>query len=255
MIEEDDLEWIAGQLRRAQRRQRFLPRTITRRAETPALQLLLHHAPVDPTVVHEQHTNTLEIGGGKRLIGSFWGRLGVQWQRQCKPEARSLSGAALGSHRASHQPRQLAGNRQPQPGSSIPACGGSVGLGELAEDVLELAFRDADPGVLDREPEPRFPAALVLALHIEQHMAFLGELDRIAHEIGENLADAARIADDVPGGIRRIPHDEIELFILRHDGFQLDYLFDGHLQVEGDRLDGQLARFNFRQVQDIIDDS
>ena len=67
---------------------------------------------------------------------------------------------------------------------------GSVGLGELVEDMVKFVWRDADTGVPDRDPKLGFAVALPLRVYLDEHMTSLGELDGVGHQVGENLADA-----------------------------------------------------------------
>jgi len=52
----------------------------------------------------------------------------------------------------------------------------------------------------------------------------------------------------------RKAHDQLQLLL---DGLrcqELDRIGERHVQVEGDRFDPQLARFDLGEVQDIVDD-
>src|SRR3546814_7021302 len=63
------------------------------------------------------------------------------------------------------------------------------------------------------EVKPRLLRA-GLAGHLHQHMALLGELDAIAHQIGDDLADAPDIAEECMRQARRDARDQLQVFLL-----------------------------------------
>ncbi len=112
-----------------------------------------------------------------------------------EPEGRSLAFHAGESDFAVHQLGEAAGDRQPQPGPAEAARGGAVGLLEPAEQGGLGGQRNADAGVLNLEPqaEARVPLG-----HDQPRLHVAGgrELDRIADQIEQRLADPDRISHD-----------------------------------------------------------
>ena len=106
---------------------------------------------------------------------------------------------------SSHQP--LA-DRQAQAGAAVAAGGRRVGLAERLEQPVELGRRDADAGVADRESriaararlEPRRPAAV--RPPSTDDLAGLGELERVAHQVEQHLAQRGRVAHQVARDVR-----------------------------------------------------
>ena len=95
---------------------------------------------------------------------------------------RAFTHAAVYADVASHQLGQLAGDGGAQPGAAIAAGGGGVGLRERGKNVLQLVLCNANARVLNVQVQQ----ALVVS-HIQAHMAVLGELDGIAHQVGHDL--------------------------------------------------------------------
>src|SRR5690606_29949182 len=81
-------------------------------------------------------------------------------------ERAAQAGAAPQLDLSAEQPRQLAADRQAEPGAAIESAGRLVGLLERLEDELLFVRGDPDPGVGDRELECRRGAAQRLALEL-----------------------------------------------------------------------------------------
>ncbi len=82
----------------------------------------------------------------------------------------------------------------------------------------------------------------------------LGELDGVVDQIGEDLAEAQRVAAQLLGNGRRHIGEELEPLVVRllgsERGDRADHLVD--LEVGG--LDVQLAGLDLREVEDVVDD-
>ena len=102
-----------------------------------------------------------------------------------RPSARIVGKRQL----AAHQADELARNRQAQPRALEAARVRAVALLETVEDRPPAVGRHAGPGVDDREPR-RAPFA---ALDRDADAALIGEFDRIAGEVGQNLAQAQAV--------------------------------------------------------------
>ena len=57
------------------------------------------------------------------------------------------------------------------------------------EQTLDLLLRHADPGILDRELDKLAVVPILKHAHLDRDLADLGELDRIAAEINEDLPE------------------------------------------------------------------
>ena len=163
-----------------------------------------------------------------------------------RPAARIVGERQLAAHEAD----QPAGDREPEPCAFEAAGVRAVALLETVEDRRPAIRRDARPGVDHREPR-RVPFA---ALDGDADAALIGELDRVAGEIGENLAQAQAIRADEArrGGADR--GGDFDAFALRARREQLDHALDQLHEI--DRLDDEveMARLDLGEIEDFVDE-
>lgn len=132
---------------------------------------------------YSDHDRTGDIdAGGRRLC-----RLE---QRQLHPEGRALAGDGGHADAPAHKLRQALRDRQAQSCAAVLARGGDVGLFEGFEQAALLFGREFNPGVVDFEPD----GIAAQGPELQCHTPGLGELDAVAHEIDQRLADARGIA-------------------------------------------------------------
>jgi hypothetical protein len=86
----------------------------------------------------------------------------------------------------------------------------------------------------------------------QRHAAFLGELDPIGEKIGENLAEAQRVADHRADGAQPILQIEPEVLLLGPRLQQSVQILDQLPQVEGLRIELQLAGLDLGKVEDLV---
>ena len=115
-------------------------------------------------------------------------------QVQSKPEPAALSRFALDTDDAAHLLHQPLADRQPQPGAAVFARGGAVGLMKRLEQAGDFIRRHADAAVLHFDQQHTGRGVLFLQANAHRHRAFLGELDGIADEIEQHLAQAQCVA-------------------------------------------------------------
>jgi hypothetical protein len=118
-------------------------------------------------------------------------------------ESASSADFALDPDPAAHQAYQLRRDRQAQPGAAIETGRGAVGLGERGEDRLPPVGGDADPRVAyaEMQPDVAFCPRFGIEIDIDDHLSALGELDRVAQQIDEDLTQPRRVANDSIGHI------------------------------------------------------
>ena len=104
---------------------------------------------------------------------------------------------------AVHQFHQLLRDGQAQTRAAVLAGSGTVGLGETLEDEPELVLGDADAGIGDGEAETSRPVVFGIRLDPHFEPALVGELDRVAEQVDEDLAQPVRIADQITRDVRR----------------------------------------------------
>ena len=250
IVREHDLKGRLLAYGLAHQAQRLLGRGDAGVGDIPARQAFAQDLTIHRVVVDYEHSDSRQIRGGTRLDSA---PTGAQ-KRQREVERRPLSQRGLHPDRAPHHLHELLADRQPQPGPSELSGGRGVHLGELVENRLLVCLGDSDPGVGDRYLDERFSSVALQAFHVDEHVAPLGELDRIAREVIQDLSNAGRIADEASGHIGRAPDDQIEALGLAAHGQELRHVFDHALEVERLGLDVELARLDLREIQNIVDD-
>ena len=101
-----------------------------------------------------------------------------------------------------HQARQTLGNGQAESRAAVFACGRAVCLTEGIEDSRRRFRTESNSRIANFELESTLVAAPLLLTNRQLHFARLGELERIADEIRQHLAQPARVAIDV---VRQVP--------------------------------------------------
>src|SRR5919109_1578526 len=142
------------------------------------------------------------------------------------------------------------GDRQSKPGSFAPARSGSVNLTERGERDADLLFGHADASVMHE----RTSATVGQLQRLNGNVATrAGELDRIAQQVGEDLAQLNRVA-------AHQRHITINL-VLERDAALLRHQHEGigaackHLiEIDFAAVQGVFAALNLRNVQDVVDD-
>ena len=163
----------------------------------------LEHQTVGRVVVHHQNMAGEGAGTGIALGQAYDGlaHLITAIDPRCKqigadaePEARTGARRTVDTDIAAHQLGHAAHQRKPETAAAVFARGRTVGLREGLEQQRLLFRWDADAGVGDGKfKQGMRPIALDLA-GLDTDMAPGGELDGVAHQVGEHLAEAERIA-------------------------------------------------------------
>ena len=90
--------------------------------------------------------------------------------------------------------------------------------------------------------------------HIDEDVARIGEFDSVAEQVGDDLADAADIADHQIVQMRRDPHDEFEILFLGAGGNQRRDVLDRLGEIERGRVEHELAGVDLGEVENVVDD-
>lgn len=202
---------------------------------------------VDVIVLHDQHAERRAGLGRGRRLGRFV-RLRRLLKRHPQPEQAALVQPALDPDRAAHQRGKPARDPEPEPGSRFAPVGAVEHL-EVLEDPLQIAGRDALAGIAHPQLHLR---RVVKRLGLDMHRAVAGELDRIAHEIHQHLADFVGIAQHPvprrpdPAPAERGAVRQRQLLLVRND-------FVEHLrETERPCPHRHLARLQFGDVQHVV---
>src|SRR5207247_8786129 len=118
----------------------------------------------------------------------------VEGDREVERTARSW--LALDPDPSPHQLDERGGDGQTEAGAAELTRGRSVGLTEGFEDGLVFFRRDADPGIGDAEVQLGAARRARILPDGDEDMAALGELERVAHQVRQDLLNPGRVADD-----------------------------------------------------------
>ncbi len=107
-----------------------------------------------------------------------------------------------------HHLHQLRRDGKPKTGTAVATCHGGVGLLEGVEDSGLRLCGYAYAGIANRKLERHAIVELRLSFrqrHIDEHFAFVGELDSVAGKIDEDLPKPRRITDQAVRDLRIDP--------------------------------------------------
>ncbi|CAA9477372.1 MAG: hypothetical protein AVDCRST_MAG38-1774, partial [uncultured Solirubrobacteraceae bacterium] len=173
-------------------------------------------------------------------------------------EAQRELGALAGRrpHRdvASHEPREAAAQREPEPGAAVLARGGRVHLRERLEEPRLLLGRHPHPGVGDADRHPLPLRAGRLAAGGDRDRALLRELARVRQQVEEDLAHLRRVADDRPHVVGDARRERVAVPLDDPRG-RARGLADHLRHVERLAHDLHLPRLDLRQVEHVVDEA
>ncbi|OPZ57101.1 MAG: hypothetical protein BWY87_01697 [Deltaproteobacteria bacterium ADurb.Bin510] len=171
-----------------------------------------------------------------------------------EPEGRTSAWPALDADAATHHLDQVPGDRQPQAGAAVAPGDAVVLLGEGRKDVIDAFGADADAGVRDLEAQQGLSVALVEHFDLEAHLASFGELDGVADQVHEHLADATGIAAQAGRQVLRMQDVQLEALLLGAVAHDVLDLAQEPGQVEVEVLERHPAGLDLGEVQDVVDD-
>ena len=142
----------------------------------------------------------------------------------------------------------------PESRAAEAARGRAVFLHEGVEDRRLVFRQDAGAGVdhVDDQRDVRFRR--IHAARAHQHVAGGGELERVRHEVHEDLADAQLVALGPAMQVRIDVEQQLDALLVRALREQVDDFFHHLADVEVLRLEAQLAGFDLREVENVVDD-
>jgi hypothetical protein len=112
----------------------------------------------------------------------------------------------------------------------------------------------ADSSILHAKVQQHAPLDGKCGGDSDENLAALGELDGIANQIKEHLAEAAGIADKGIGNIGGCVKGKLESLLLRADGASFQDLLQAVSKLERNQLDVEFSGLNFREIQNVVDD-
>ena len=105
---------------------------------------------------------------------------------------------------------------------------------------------------LNFDLHPRITDGPLLHQHVD--ITVLGKFDGVAHEVGHNLLQTQRVADDVIRHVVLNVQRQLQPFIVRGMRQQGDHLIKRGAQQERNALQDQLPGFQLGKVEHVVDD-
>ena len=142
-------------------------------------------------------------------------------------------------------------DRKTEAGAAELARGRGVQLGELLEQHRNFLGRHTHPGVRHADMQP-LGAGVPHAFDADVDRAFVGELQRVGDQVGDDLAKARGIAEANATGVIGNLDVQEQLLFLRHSHKAVARAVDHALQLELYRVQLQLAGLDLRYVEDVV---
>jgi hypothetical protein len=152
-------------------------------------------------------------------------------------EGTALAGRALQPDLPAHQLDQAARDGQAEAGAAVLARGGHVRLRERLEQPGHLLLAHADAGVAHREAQLRLVPGALQHLRLQPDLALRRELDRVVDEVGQDLAEAQRVAQQVVRDSVGNVHQEFQPLLVGLFSGDHRHLLDHLVEGEVGRLD------------------
>ena len=169
-------------------------------------------------------------------------------------KVRSFSGLTFKSDFAAHLFGQFGRDHEAEPGAAEAPAGRSFRLHKrLKQAPLRLDW-NSNPGVDDLEPHQHVVGRVLRSGGPDGHLAALGELDRIRHQVVENLAQPALIAAQTGRHIYVHIQRKLDPFGASGRGKGIDQSFRQFDEVEVELLQHNPAGREFREVEYVVDD-
>ena len=113
----------------------------------------------------------------------------------------------------------------------------------------------ADARVADLKAQPQSVVATRRHFDGDDNLADGGELDRVAGQIEQNLAESQRIADQAVGGLGSLRQQNFQAFFLGLEADDIEQIGHDLAQIELDVLQRQLARLDLRKIENVVEDA
>jgi hypothetical protein len=90
--------------------------------------------------------------------------------------------------------------------------------------------------------------------HVNHDLPSIGELDRVSNQVDHDLPQAAHVTHQRNRYIRLHLARQLEPLLVRPQGKRLHRIGETLAQVEIDGIELELARFDLREIKDVVDD-
>jgi hypothetical protein len=118
-------------------------------------------------------------------------------------------------------------------------CGDAANLGGTAKQAVKWN---------------RLPRPTSLSIQMRPPLALVGELDGVAHEVHEDLAEPPGVAEDRPRYLGKNAAAEFEPLLVAACSQQPHSVLDDVAEIEGRAVERQLAGLDLRGIEDVVDE-
>ena len=169
-------------------------------------------------------------------------------------EDTAQSQPALDPDPSAHQLGQLAADGQPQARAAEAARQCRIDLLKGLKDPGQLRVRDANARIADRELQVHLAVRARRDASPQDHLTPLRELQCVADQVHDHLAQSPGVADEDLGNIRMNVAGDFEIGVARAMGQAAQGVAQALAQLERLGLQFELAGLDFGKVQDVVDD-
>src|SRR5690606_5319892 len=153
-----------------------------------------------------------------------------------------------------HAFHQSFADHQAEAGAPVLPRTGSIYLGKGIKQTVFLAAGQADTFVADSDLDIRLCLLAIEQHNINDDVAFVTEFNRVADQVGDDLFEPERVAQQV-GRDRGINvGNDLQVFLVRIRCEDVDGFIDGATQGQGNIIQREFSCFDLGEVQDTVDD-
>ena len=216
----------------------------------PTLKLELQDFAIGLVVIHQQCAKAHHAAGVQRR-----GCVMCFGQCQVDDESGPFAQHTFDPDGAAHEAQQTRANGQAQTGAAVLARCAAIGLRKVVEVFFLRMRRNAQTGVLNTNAQAQVSIGFSKQGDADHDLAGSGELNGIADEIGNDLAQPERVAVQCQWRVRRHKlRGQFQPFGFGGLQEHAQRFFHHIDQAEVHGFQFQLARLNFGEVQDVVDD-
>ncbi len=152
-----------------------------------------------------------------------------------------------------HQFDQLHRDAKSQTGAAVATRGRTVGLAECLKDLLLFFGRNPDAGVTDHEVQIDLRFFERIDRDDDDDFALLGELERVADQVDDDLSESPGIADERVGHIRGYEVGQFHSLFRGPQPEGVHGVAQAVAQRKIDRLQFQFSGFHLGEVEDVVE--
>ena len=211
---------------------------------------------VDFVILDHQHAQLALAATGRQIRRRFGWRQAIDDREfEDEGETGALAFPRLGGDLAPHRLHDALADGEAKAGAAVALVRRFLDLEERLENLRQLFLGDADAGIRHREPQADVArGGFAQGVDGQRYRALVGELDRIADDVEQQLVQLAPVANDEArqGGSNLA--DQRDALALRGHRLQRQHVFQCLAQVEGLALEFELAGLDARETEHVLED-